>query len=85
VVTCKKVLTLISVLGISHLGECDRAFCPYLLSPGDNPNKAINPVVTGTFGAVAGAASVFGNTPLDVIKTRMQVRDGVPLQALVYI
>ncbi|CAB1322089.1 unnamed protein product, partial [Coregonus sp. 'balchen'] len=26
---------------------------------GDNPNKAINPVVTGTFGAIAGAASVF--------------------------
>ena len=25
-------------------------------------------------GGVAGAASVFGNTPIDVVKTRMQVR-----------
>lgn len=40
---------------------------------GDDPNKVINPLVTGAFGAFAGAVSVFGNTPLDVIKTRMQV------------
>ncbi|XP_035495331.1 tricarboxylate transport protein B, mitochondrial [Scophthalmus maximus] len=39
---------------------------------GDNPNKALSPLVTGAFGVIAGAASVFGNTPLDVIKTRMQ-------------
>lgn len=38
---------------------------------GDN-DKKINKVVVGGFGAIAGAASVYGNTPIDVIKTRMQ-------------
>jgi len=39
----------------------------------DNVNKPVPKLLTGMFGVVAGAASVFGNTPLDVIKTRMQV------------
>ncbi|XP_036611746.1 uncharacterized protein LOC118847404 [Trichosurus vulpecula] len=39
---------------------------------GDNPKTTINPFVTAVFGIVAGAASVFGNTPVDVVKTRMQ-------------
>ncbi|KAJ1184573.1 hypothetical protein NDU88_001377 [Pleurodeles waltl] len=38
----------------------------------DDPHKEMNPFVTGAFGATAGAASVFGNTPVDVVKTRMQ-------------
>lgn len=38
---------------------------------GDN-TKEIGPVKTFLIGGVAGAASVFGNTPVDVIKTRMQ-------------
>lgn len=38
----------------------------------------MHPVVTAMFGATAGAASVFGNTPLDVVKTRMQVKQKTP-------
>lgn len=37
-----------------------------------DPKAPVPTVVVGFFGVVAGAASVFGNTPLDVIKTRMQ-------------
>ena len=29
-------------------------------------------IIVGAMGGFAGACSVFGNTPLDVIKTRMQ-------------
>ncbi|VDP57873.1 unnamed protein product [Schistosoma curassoni] len=32
-------------------------------------------LLTGLFGIIAGAASVYGNTPLDVVKTRMQGLD----------
>lgn len=39
---------------------------------GNDPDKHVPKLVVGTFGMIAGAASVFGNTPLDVVKTRMQ-------------
>ncbi|XP_012987212.2 tricarboxylate transport protein A, mitochondrial [Esox lucius] len=42
---------------------------------GDDPRREMHPIVTAVFGATAGAASVFGNTPLDVVKTRMQGLD----------
>lgn len=40
---------------------------------GGDKNVAVPKLVIGAFGACAGAVSVFGNTPIDVIKTRMQV------------
>lgn len=39
-----------------------------------DPKKSVPKVIVGVFGAIAGAASVFGNTPIDVVKTRMQVK-----------
>ncbi len=39
---------------------------------GDN-SKDIGNLRTFLIGGVAGATSVFGNTPIDVVKTRMQV------------
>uniref|UniRef100_A0A914CHJ7 Citrate transport protein n=1 Tax=Acrobeloides nanus TaxID=290746 RepID=A0A914CHJ7_9BILA len=42
---------------------------------GGDPNVKINKFIVGAFGAIAGAASVYGNTPIDVVKTRMQGLD----------
>lgn len=39
---------------------------------GGDKNKECPKLLVGAFGAVAGAASVYGNTPIDVVKTRMQ-------------
>lgn len=49
---------------------------------GDDPRKEMHPIVTAMFGATAGAASVFGNTPLDVVKTRMQASSAASLSVL---
>merc|ERR1712136_255332 len=39
---------------------------------GGDKDKKVPKLVTGLFGGIARAASVYGNTPIDVIKTRMQ-------------
>lgn len=37
-----------------------------------DPKKPVPKLIVGLMGGFAGACSVFGNTPLDVVKTRMQ-------------
>jgi len=39
---------------------------------GGDQDKKVPKLVVGCFGGLAGAASVYGNTPVDVVKTRMQ-------------
>lgn len=56
-----------------HKGRAAPSLRHRLCLQGDDPRKEMHPIVTAMFGATAGAASVFGNTPLDVVKTRMQV------------
>ena len=53
------------------------------LQEGDN-SKDIGAIRTFLIGGVAGAASVFGNTPIDVVKTRMQVSYCIGEIILVY-
>jgi len=40
-----------------------------------DPKKPVPKIIVGLFGGLAGAMSVLGNTPLDVVKTRMQSLD----------
>ena len=40
-----------------------------------DPNAQVPKLIVGLFGGFAGACSVMGNTPLDVVKTRMQSFD----------
>ena len=40
-----------------------------------DPTTHVPKLIVGMFGGFAGACSVLGNTPLDVVKTRMQSLD----------
>ena len=40
-----------------------------------DPTAHVPKLIVGMFGGFAGACSVLGNTPLDVVKTRMQSLD----------
>ena len=42
---------------------------------GGDPNGKVPKLIVGLFGGFAGACLVLGNTPLDVVKTRMQSLD----------
>lgn len=48
-----------------------------ILWRGTDPKVIVPKWLTALFGAIAGATSVVANTPIDVVKTRMQGLEGV--------
>lgn len=49
-----------------------------------NPRTKVNKPLTALFGAIGGVISVFANTPLDVIKSRMQGLDAHKYKNIVH-
>ena len=72
---------MLFILGI--LGYYKLLQIIYFRYRGDDPGREIGIIPTAIFGATAGAASVFGNTPLDVVKTRLQVIVLLPTKLLI--
>ena len=62
----------LSQLGVGHMyRKCCALLCVYW--QGEDVDKVVGVLPTFMFGGTAGACSVLANTPVDVVKTRMQV------------